>query len=548
MLDTKNVSNSFQAVSNFESTRLMKIQVIKSNEKTKKTTGKNWADRQKESGVKLELNAYPARNCWKKYKNGKMIYFNHPISKEGYESALLEWLQYKAELNFSQPYKARLQHYLDAFKPVQVYFDQATEQTSRDKRLSLLVDEFVDWLESALADPAEFFPDPEKFGTEEQVFFAMGLMDFLMSKKQLLQEFFGHVKDKDLGSLSYALPDHWQEKTEIKSTEKLPQTVGYWCEDFLNLKGVKAISGQLTKTTARDSREKLKKFRNWIGDKTPISSINSETLKKFYMHLLTQEFTNKQNYFNYARSFIRYCWRQDECNLENLPKNIDDRGTFSFRNVNKVQPKKRLKELWTKEEIQSVIAKNSKMPERYQCWILLMLNCGFTQTDLNDLKREEIDLKSGRIIRCRTKAENYSNAPIVNYKLWDKTLELLSSQLDACTDPVYALQASKGARLIRETITTDKAGTVKVARFDNTSRHWQKVRKDAGLNGKQLKFIRKTGSTTIRGNLKFTSLEKLYLGHSPDNIADLHYNVMEGQVFKPLDQAISYVGKLFGIK
>lgn len=70
-----------------------------------------------------------------------------------------------------------------------------------------------------------------------------------------------------------------------------------------------------------------------------------------------------------------------------------------------------------------------------------MLNCAMTQSDLNNLKRDEIDLKAGRIIRIRKKAEKYPNPPVVNYKLWNLTLKHLKKQMEACTDEEYALQS-----------------------------------------------------------------------------------------------------------
>ncbi|MAX39907.1 MAG: hypothetical protein CME33_25465 [Gimesia sp.] len=546
---------------------MRKTLVFKSNGKPRKTSVKTWADRQKAAGVRLELSQHKPRNHWKKMVDGKYHYFKHPITKAGYESALREWLNLKAEMDFEKPYLALIQHHIDIFKAVQNYFDHAVEQTTKEKKMAQQVDQFINWLETAFDDPDQYIPevDPSTSLTQDEIDefeivkpdispeennFRWAVMSALRGKSELadniVRRFFG---EDHIGTLTFQLPEEWKEKTEFtESPEKLPQTVGYWAEDFLNLKGAKADNNQLTTTTARDSREKLKKFRIWIGDKTPITNITSETLKQFYLHLLQQDFNNKQNYFNYSKSFIRYAWREDACNLENLPKNIDDRGTFSFRGTTKKQQtKNRLKELWTKEDFKKVIAKNSTISERYQCWILLMLNCGYTQTDLNELKRDEVDLKTGRIIRCRTKAENYSNAPIVNYKLWNVTLELLKKEMKRSTDPVYALQATKGARLIKEEIKKDSSGKFIATKHDNTSRGWQKIRKEAGLD-KILKYIRKTGATTIKSESKHKSEERLYLGHTPDNMADLHYNIMEGQVYKPLDEAIGFLGKQFGLK
>ena len=70
---------------------------------------KSWADRQKARGIKLQLSPHPARNCWKKWRDGKHYYLIHPITKEGYDSALLEWSQVIARIDASRP-NAKVYH------------------------------------------------------------------------------------------------------------------------------------------------------------------------------------------------------------------------------------------------------------------------------------------------------------------------------------------------------------------------------------------------------------------------------------------------------
>ncbi len=64
---------------------------------------------------------------------------------------------------------------------------------------------------------------------------------------------------------------------------------------------------------------------------------------------------------------------------------------------------------------------------------------------------------------------------------------------------------------------------------------------------KQLKYLRKTGSSKLRSDRRFLSLDSLYLGHSWVTIADKHYNVFDGQPYLPLDEAIEWLGKEFRI-
>jgi hypothetical protein len=68
------------------------------------------------------------------------------------------------------------------------------------------------------------------------------------------------------------------------------------------------------------------------------------------------------------------------------------------------------------------------------------------------------------------------------------------------------------------------------------------------LPDKQLKYLRKTGSSKLRGDMRFFSLDSIYLGHAWATIADKHYNAFDGQPYPPLDEAISWLGRQFGVK
>ncbi|WP_417377946.1 hypothetical protein [Gimesia sp.] len=548
---------------------MTKIQVSKSNGKPQKARVKTWADRQKAAGVRLELSQHKPRNHWKKMVDGKYHYFKHPITKAGYESALREWLNLKAEMDFEKPYLALIQHHIDIFKAVQNYFDHAVEQTTKEKKMAQQVDQFINWLEVAFDDPDQYIAEVdsstsltqdeiEEFEivnpdiSSEENNFRWAVMSALRGKSELADNIVRRYFGKDhIGTMTFQLPEEWKEKTEFtESPEKLPQTVGYWVEDYLKAKGNQALNGEIEISTFRDAKERLCKFSEWIGEKTPIEKVGSETLKKYHSYLSESKYANKSLYFQFFKTFVVYCVSEEACALEHLPNNITSR-LFVFRSKNNKKiafAKSKYEKLWTKADIQRVIAKDTKVPERYQCWILLMLNCAMTQSDLNDLKRDEIDLKEGRIIRIRKKAEKYPNPPVVNYKLWDITLKHLKKQMEACTDEEYALQSTRSARLISESISVDKDNNIVSTRSDNVCRWWDKNRKEIGFDGLQLKYVKKSGITALTENIKYMHLDQLYLGHSHRTLADRNYNSKGGRAYKPLDDAIAFIGKHFGLK
>ena len=60
-----------------------------------------------------------------------------------------------------------------------------------------------------------------------------------------------------------------------------------------------------------------------------------------------------------------------------------------------------------------------------RAWILLMLNCCYTQSDVAELLSDEI-LDGKRIKRKRTKQAHTDSTPVVDYPLWHETQELLA--------------------------------------------------------------------------------------------------------------------------
>jgi hypothetical protein len=85
-------------------------------------------------------------------------------------------------------------------------------------------------------------------------------------------------------------------------------------------------------------------------------------------------------------------------------------------------------------------------------------------------------------------------------------------------------------------------------RYDTVCRTYNKIRKRlTEIPNKSLKFLRKTGSTRLRSDSKYMLLDQLYLGHSHKSVADKHYNAFDGDPYPPLDEAITWLGKEFGV-
>jgi integrase len=106
-------------------------------------------------------------------------------------------------------------------------------------------------------------------------------------------------------------------------------------------------------------------------------------------------------------------------------------------------------ETFTQDEVKQMVGAASGQLKLH---LLLMLNCGFYQGDISDLRHDEVDLVSGYITRQRSKTRQHhgDKVPVVRYKLWSTTLELLRQH--ASPHPVLALITRQGKPWVEEKV------------------------------------------------------------------------------------------------
>jgi integrase len=293
--------------------------------------------------------------------------------------------------------------------------------------------------------------------------------------------------------------------------------------------------------------------RSQVGTRLlDVSTIDGTTLTGFYEWVLAQPTWGHQtakSIFGTARQWIRWAWRQDDVELHQLPRNIDSREWVFLTHLDKegVTRQTRSDRLWTPDDFKTTL---QLVPGDFQLFLLLMLNCGFTNSDVAALLKSELRLDEGRIVRQRSKTRRHAHPPIVNYRLWPTTLDLLRSQYSE--HPSLALTNWQGNPLAISKLKTKDGKTAETTwtsigrRYGEMKAAKAKKAKKPALPNKQLKFLRKTGSTKIRSNREFLSLDSLYLGHSWATVADKHYNAFDGQPYDPLDEAIDWLGSEFG--
>ena len=510
---------------------------------------KPWHQRQKEKGVKLILTWFGARNCWKKYHGGEVWYFKYPDSAEGYETAVLEFHRRLDTRKGSRPLVGEFQHHIQILQKSIEWYDRfgvpSDEVALRDEVEAVLERLKASFVKDALPRPETCLPD----GTTEAerqfivMFCESGILDPNEVSSVFCQKF---------GSIAWVSGAAWKERfrqlDSVSSHQsKHPQTVGHQVQRFLKFKEKQVEGGVVTARTWGTLNERLEKFVTWIKPGTHVSTIDGTTLTGFYEWLLSQKNwgqLRRKGVFTVARQWIRWAWRQDDVELEVLPRNInsDEFVFLAHLDESGVTRKSRTDLLWSVDVFHEVL---NLMPDDFKLYLILMLNCGFTNSDLTKLAKSEVRLDEGRIVRQRTKTRRHRHPPVVNYVLWTRTLDLLRSHWS--DHPSLVLTNRAGNPLGVSKLVQDGDQTKETV-WTSIGRRFELLKKKhTNMPQKQLMFLRKTGSTKIKSDMRYMTLDSLYLGHSWANIADKHYNAFDGQPYAPLDEAIRWLGSEFKI-
>ncbi len=486
----------------------------------------NWYKQQKKSSKKLELSWWQPKGRngrWRGEKNGKRKVFNYPNTKVGYEAALQDWYLYLRQLDGDREHaKEYKYHRTELNKCLNWYNDYGVPDDEEAAYQQLI--QFLARLDEAEKQPELVFIDTLIQGSKT----INGKRD--RSENAFIMAFWGK---KDFGSANWELPLRWQDRIALLKNvapKKLPQTIDYWFEAYLNR--VEKRGGKFIKErSAKDRRLKLTHFKDFANLKDHITTIDEAYLEDYHSTLdefvspktnQTVSRTTKVDYFSVFRMFVRWSSQQRLCELE-PPANLDSKE-FTFREpkgTGRVRQEKK-KMLWSVEEFTDGI---EELPAPYPCFLMLMLNCAFRHIDISELRWSDLHLNEERIIIQRNKLNQQASAPVVSYKLWDKTVQLIEETKS--DDAEFVFTNSTGGQV---------EGSIKT--------WWGRKRENYNLKGKTLEYIRKTGSTIICQIDR--QLDEVYLGETLSSTAKIHYSFTDGEPCQDLDDGIAKLGHQFG--
>jgi integrase len=324
-------------------------------------------------------------------------------------------------------------------------------------------------------------------------------------------------------------------------------------------------AGKITPDRADNNRICVLHFRDFLKAESPLEVVNEEGLHAFFLHCLAKVKAGRERnttagatrpekrrrkqppaeeekaedasdrvdareawsvdyakkVFGVARSFVRFLW---EGRLIELPRNIDSK-LFQFGSGLKVV------RTWTVEQFARVF---SKATGQMRLHLLLMANCGMLQTDISDLLDREVDWGAGRLIRKRSKTGHGDEVPLVNYKLWPLTFELLKQYRSGGE---VVLLTEGGRRWVDKRMVAGR-----LVKADNIASCYAWLKRRTKFD-KPLKQIRKTSASLIESHREYGRYKDHFLGHSPRGMANRHYAAPSVELF---DEIVAWLGKQYG--
>ena len=330
----------------------------------------------------------------------------------------------------------------------------------------------------------------------------------------------------------------WKERSTTKQkTYPSERIIKNQIKSFLDHKKISVSLGRWD-----NLRSQLNRFAQFAGSEQPIDTLTSAQLVAYFDHLSQLdelEDYGKRDTFGSAKQFISHLCELD---LIPFPSKLRSKSlNFSVETGEIIT--------YTTDELKTLY---DEAVDRTKLFMLLAMNCGFTQVDISDLVHlrkdkagrviERVDLKEGRIIRKRSKTEKHHNSPIVNYKLWKPTHKLLK-QFATNKSAVRVLTTEEGKPLMQDSL----SGELR-KKTDNIRSAFVRAMNAAEIPADERKgfsAIRATSSSMLDNHAEFSRFAQHWLGHAPKSVADKHYVAPSQTRF---DAAVAWLGEQYDWK
>lgn len=315
-------------------------------------------------------------------------------------------------------------------------------------------------------------------------------------------------------------------------------------ERFLRAKEVEARAGKISHRRTEVLRSGLSHLVQMFGE-IPIRTLGAKEVDGFRIRLFDLKAKGQLRsstanlYFGNFKGFLRWAWSNES--IPSLPRNI------SAPLFGDTQRDAKPKQYFAPNEIQQIYrhsldfhhkrvtaGKADEERDLMTAALLLGLNCGFTQSDIADLKVREVNLASRtpRIVRRRSKTQVQSN-----HLLWRKTKEVLKGWVEGKSpeDPVF--QRSDGAPVAGRTPETGS--------YDIVGDRFARFMKSLFGEGETRRFreLRRTSANWC-AQRKSQSVAEWFLAHTDKHVSAAYIERPQ----RILDVMLAYLEVDFGFE
>ena len=318
------------------------------------------------------------------------------------------------------------------------------------------------------------------------------------------------------------------------------KTLAEWKEAFMDEQKSTQKRGRLTAGRIVVLGSHLNKVIEYFDGIDPLitpSKISPDLIKKYFQEIVKRkcaDSTKRDEWACFKQLMRAFTLEDDNFRLPNIL--AGRQRCFEFqKSQKKAAP-------FTKAEFQLVFNASDNALKAY---LLLMLNCFMTQSDISDLQTQEVDLQKCRICRTRSKKRKKigNSAMQMHWKLWDITVACLEKvKPDDSNQKNFFLENNQ--KLVHE--------HAKGGRTDFIARKFKAViktlkRSDALAPdwNKTLKQLRKTGANIIEKSDRHAAALNTLLEHG-GSVASKHYT-NTGKPKRKLFRATDYLGRIMGL-
>jgi integrase len=311
------------------------------------------------------------------------------------------------------------------------------------------------------------------------------------------------------------------------------RAIGHLIKEWLTVQEDSVALGDMTAARFSNVKIQMAHVAAYLGADADAGAIDAASVRGFYSHArgkMKAKLAGERKGWSapYARelfsTFRRWVRWVAEQGVIPLPPNIASRSFLFGDTAKKIKT-------WEVEDVRRVFGEAS---DRMRLFMLLMLNCGFTQMDVADLLDEEVEWNAGRITRKRSKTGDKESTPEVCYLLWPETFRLLKKFRSG---EKRVLLTETGRTLLRQEL---RGG--KLVRADLIASNYAKLQIRLGFK-KPLKQLRKTAASLLGENPQYGRFAQYFLGHAPQSISERHYVRPSQALF---DEAVTWLGQQFG--